>query len=191
MVKNVCIYCAASPGIEEIYFRDAETLTAELVKNGIAINYGAGAIGLMGAVANTALKMGGKITGFIPRFMLDEKCAHTGLENLVTVESMHDRKREMIRNVDAIIALPGGVGTLEELMEAIALKQLGRITIPIVLLNTNGFFNELLVFFKTMILQKFLQPVHRELWLVTETPAQVIRSIMSRSGSVQSMDRLS
>ena len=126
----------------------------------------AGGAGLMGALADVMLKEGGQVTGFIPHFMVEMEWAHPGVSEMVTVRDMHERKYLMRKDVDAVIALPGGVGTLEELMEVITLKQLGKFTKPIVILNTRQFYKPLLKFLNNMRRQRFMRDIHETLWQV-------------------------
>jgi len=178
-LKKVSIFCASSSKIADVFFRDARIVAEELANRDIEVLYGGGNAGLMGAVASVYLEKGGKITGIIPEFMIDNGWAHPTLENMITVTDMRTRKQMLIRKADAIIALPGGPGTLEELSEAITMKQLGQITIPIVLLNTEGFFNPLLSFWDQMIRMNFMRPVHANMWSVITDPRQIIRALLN------------
>lgn len=139
-INSVCVYSASSTKIDAVYFQAADTLGYLLAEHRIRLINGAGSIGLMCSVADAVLKNGGEVTGVIPRFMVEQNWHHTGLTELIEVESMHERKRKMADLSDGIIALPGGCGTLEELLEIITWKQLGLYLNPIVILNINGFF---------------------------------------------------
>ena len=143
-INSVCVYSASSTKIDAVYFQAADTLGYLLAEHRIRLINGAGSIGLMRSVADAVLKNGGEVTGVIPRFMVEQNWHHTGLTELIEVESMHERKRKMADLSDGIIALPGGCGTLEELLEIITWKQLGLYLNPIVILNINGFFDPLL-----------------------------------------------
>ncbi len=176
-LERVCVFCASSPGIDEVFFEDAKALAMEMVRYGIAMNYGGGGAGLMGALADVMLKEGGKVTGFIPHFMVEMEWSHPGVSEMVTVPDMHERKYLMRKDVDAVIALPGGVGTLEELMEVITLKQLGKFTKPIVILNTRQFYKPLLKFLNNMSRLRFMRDIHETLWQVVSTPGEVIHAI--------------
>lgn len=178
MISSVSVFCASSQKVDPLYFHDARELGEILAKNHINVFYGGGAIGLMGSLADNILKHGGKITGIIPRFMLEQGWGHKKVDHIV-VDSMHERKKKLAENADAIIALPGGVGTLEELLEMITLKQLGKLIVPIVILNTNGFFNPLLHLFEQMIEQRFMREIHRNLWSMANRPAEVLDAIMN------------
>lgn len=144
MIQTICIYCASSTQIDPVYFGHARLLGRQLAEAHIRIVNGAGNIGLMGAVSDAALEAGGEVTGVIPRFMVEQGWNHTGLTETIVVNDMHERKRTMARLSDAVIALPGGYGTLEELLEIITWKQLGLYLNPIVILNTNGYYDPLL-----------------------------------------------
>ncbi len=176
-LKRVCIFCASSPGIGKVYFEAAEALAEELASQRIAVNYGGGGVGLMGTIADVMLKNGGDITGYIPGFMVEMEWAHPGVKPMVTVQNMHERKFLMRQDVDAVIALPGGVGTLEELMEVITLKQLGQFTRPIIILNTNKFYDPLLELIGTMAEQNFMRAIHGTIWQVVDSPSEVIGAI--------------
>ena len=143
-INSVCVYSASSTKIDEVYFNAARQLGQLLAKRRIRLINGAGSIGLMRSLADAVLENGGEVTGVIPKFMVEQGWHHTGLSKLVEVESMHERKQLMADLSDAVIALPGGCGTLEELLEIITWKQLGLYLNPIVILNTNGFFDPLL-----------------------------------------------
>lgn len=145
-----------------------------LVRKNIAMNYGAGSVGIMGAMADEMLNRNGRVIGFIPDFMMKMGWAHPHLEEMKVVRSMHERKSLMMQNVDAIISMPGGVGTIEELLEAITLKQLGQFLQPIVILNTNHFYDPLLNHFEKMIEERFMRPLHGKIWQVADEPSQVI-----------------
>ena len=176
-IKKVCIFCASSPGIDPVYFRDAEKLGRICVENNIHVIYGGGAAGLMGILADTILSGGGRITGVIPGFMKKMKWAHTGVTDMIEVETMHERKSIMIRDVDAVVALPGGVGTLEELTEVITLKQLGQFLSPVIILNTAGFYNHLDEFLYKMVEERFMRHMHKKIWQMVDSPDKIPEAI--------------
>jgi len=178
-IKKICLFCASSQQIDEVYFRDAELLGKILLENNIHVVYGGGGAGLMGRVADTILSGGGGITGIIPGFMKEMKWAHPKVTDMVEVKTMHERKVLMIRDVDAIIALPGGVGTLEELTEVITLKQLGQFLAPIVILNTAGFYTHLNEFFHKMMEERFMRTMHSEIWQMVDLPTEVLPAIVN------------
>ena len=176
-INSVCVYSASSTKIDEVYFNAARQLGQLLAKRRIRLINGAGSIGLMRSVADAVLENGGGGTGVIPKFMVEQGWHHTGLSKLVEVESMHERKQLMADLSDAVIALPGGCGTLEELLEIITWKQLGLYLNPIVILNTNGFFDPLLDMLTRAIDENFMRRQHGEIWHVATTPEEAVELI--------------
>ena len=176
-INSVCVYSASSTKIDEVYFNAARQLGQLLAKRRIRLINGAGSIGLMRSVADAVLENGGEVTGVIPKFMVEQGWHHTGLSKLVEVESMHERKQLMADLSDAVIALPGGCGTLEELLEIITWKQLGLYLNPIVILNTNGFFDPLLDMLTRAIGENFMRRQHGEIWHVATTPEEAVKLI--------------
>jgi len=176
-LNKVCVFCASSPKIAGKYFDDAELLGREFVKNNIHVIYGGGGAGLMGKLADTVIGGKGRITGIIPGFMKEMEWAHKELTELIEVETMHERKFLMIKDADAVVALPGGVGTLEELTEVITLKQLGQFLAPIIILNTDGFYNNLIGLFEKMIKESFMRHKHKDIWEVVDHPSKVLPAI--------------
>ena len=159
------------------YREAARRLGAALARAGITVVYGGGASGSMGALADGALSENGNVIGVIPRFMNDLEWAHGGLSSLTLVDNMHDRKRMMIEDADAVVALPGGCGTLEELFEAITWKRLGLFTGPIVMVNTRGFFDLCAQLLERSVEERFMNPRHLEMWRVVNDPDEVIHAI--------------
>lgn len=178
-INSVCVYSASSTKIDECYFEAARQLGYLLAQRHIRLVNGAGNIGLMRSVADTVLDNGGEVTGVIPRFMVGQKWHHTGLTRLVEVETMHERKQLMADLSDAVIALPGGCGTLEELLEIITWKQLGLYLNPIIVLNTNGFFDPLLAMLERAIAENFMRRQHGDIWNVARTPEEAIELMHS------------
>jgi len=176
-IVRVCVFCASSTKVDEAYINDANKLGEILSENDITMNYGGGAVGLMGAIANTMLKNNGKITGVIPKFMVEVEWEHKGVSDMIHVETMAERKRLLVENVDAVIALPGSTGTLEELFEVLSNKKLGLFTKPVILLNTKGFFNPLIEMLHKIIDENFMRKEHKELWTVIDKPEEVISAI--------------
>lgn len=176
-IQSVCTYCASSTKIAPCYFQAAEELGRLLAQEKIQIINGAGNIGLMAAISDAALQAGGKVTGVIPHFMIEQEWNHTGLTQTIAVENMHERKQTMADLSDAVIALPGGCGTLEELLEIITWKQLGLYLNPIVILNTNHFFDPLLNMLDKAIAENFMRNQHGKIWLVADEPAEAIQLI--------------
>ena len=174
-IHSVCVYSVSSTKINPVYFKAAEELGSLLAEHHIRLINGAGSIGLMCAVADAVLKNGGEVTGVIPRFMVEQNWHHTGLTELIEVESMHERKQKMANLSDGIVALPGGCGTLEELLEIITWKQLGLYLNPIVILNVNGFFDPLLEMLGKAIDENFMRQQHGDIWKVAQTPEEALR----------------
>ena len=174
-IHSVCEYSASSTMINPVFFKAAEELGSLLAEHHIRLINGAGSIGLMCAVADAVLKNGGEVTGVIPRFMVEQNWHHTGLTELIEVESMHERKQKMANLSDGIVALPGGCGTLEELLEIITWKQLGLYLNPIVILNVNGFFDPLLEMLGKAIDENFMRQQHGDIWKVAQTPEEALR----------------
>jgi len=141
--------------------------------------YGGGASGLMGKLADTVLAEGGKIRGVIPGFMDKIEWTHPGLTEVIVTETMHQRKMRFLDGTDALVALPGGTGTFEELLEAITLKRLGLLTIPIVILNTNGYYAPLQEMFEKAIRENFMRDKHRQMWTFVNEPEEVLPAILN------------
>lgn len=173
-ISSVCVYCASSTQIAPLYFDAAERLGTLLAQRGIRLINGAGKMGLMGAVTDAALAAGGEATGIIPRFMVEQDWHHKGMTELVEVDSMHERKQRMAAWSDGVIALPGGCGTLEELLEIITWKQLGLYLKPIVILNIGGFYNPLLHMLHRAVEENFMRDRHAGIWQVADTPEQAV-----------------
>jgi uncharacterized protein (TIGR00730 family) len=176
-IASVCVYSASSTRIDEIYFNAAERLGKLLAEQNIRLINGAGNIGLMRTVSDAVLASGGKVTGVIPIFMMERGWHHTGLTTLIEVEDMHERKRIMAEKSDAVIALPGGCGTLEELLEVITWKQLRLYLNPIVILNINGYFDPLLMMLDRAIEENFMRRLHETIWRVAYTPEEAVEAI--------------
>ena len=174
-INSVCVYSASSTKIDPVYFQAAEELGRLLAEHHIRLINGAGSIGLMCSVADAVLKNGGEVTGVIPHFMVEQNWHHTGLTELIEVESMHERKQKMANLSDGIIALPGGCGTLEELLEIITWKQLGLYLNPIIILNVNGFFDPRLEMLEKAIEENFMRQQHGDIWKVARTPDEAVK----------------
>jgi uncharacterized protein (TIGR00730 family) len=174
---RVCVYCASSQHCDPVYHAAANALGRRLAEAGCTIVYGGGAVGLMGSLANGALEAGGQVVGIIPRFMTEVEWQHPGVANLEVVEDMRERKHRLLTGSDAVVALPGGCGTLEELFEAMTLKRLALYFNPIVLLNTTGFYTPLGGFLEQMIEQRFMNPEHRALWTMVDTVDEILPAI--------------
>jgi len=176
-MKHVCVFCASSSKVSDIYTNEAQKLAKSLVANDYGIVYGGGAVGLMGAIADSALADGGEVKGIIPRFMVEVEWEHPGVRDMIHVDTMAQRKALLIEQVDAVVALPGGTGTLEELFEVVSLKKLGLFHQPIILVNTRGFFNPLLEMMDKMVKEKFMREAHLQLWQVVDKADEVVTAI--------------
>lgn len=176
-ITSVCVYCASSTKIDSAYFEDARELGTLLGQRHIRLINGAGGIGLMSATADAVLAAGGEVTGVIPRFMVEQGWHHKGLTEMIEVDDMHQRKQKMAALSDAVIALPGGCGTLEELLEIITWKQLGLYLNPIVILNTRGYFDPLLEMMQRAMDENFMRRQHGDIWHVAQTPQEAINLI--------------
>ena len=174
---TVCVFAASSSRVNQEYGRDAALLGSLLAAAGIEVVFGGGGIGLMNKLADAVIDNGGKITGVIPAFMQAEGWGHNGVNETIVTSDMSERKRKMFEMSDAVIALPGGVGTLEELTEAITLKQLSLFDGQIIILNTCGFYNSLLDFIDNMIDSNFLRKEHKGIWKVVNTPGEVMDAL--------------
>lgn len=176
-MQTICVYCASSTQIRSEYFNAARELGVLLAHNDCRIVCGAGSMGLMGEVSNAALQAGGKVIGVIPKFMVDEGWSHNNLSELVVTDNMHERKKRMASLADAVVALPGGCGTLEELLEVITWKQLGLFTKPIIILNIEGYFNPLIEMLHKATDEHFMRSEHLKMWKVVSTPGEVLEAV--------------
>lgn len=174
---RICVYAASSPQAASVYMDAARALGETLAQNECSIVYGGGSQGLMGALADGALSRGGEVIGVLPKFMADLEWGHPGLTHLDLVEDMRERKHKLLTGSDAVVALPGGCGTLEELFEAITLKRLGLYFNPILLLDTAAFYQPLQAFLQQVIEQKFLNPEHAQMWSLVGEPSDVLPAI--------------
>lgn len=167
-MKRITVFCASSFGTDKIYEEQAALVGKTLAEQNIEVVYGGANVGLMGAVADAALNAGGKVIGVLPDFLRSKEIAHSGLTELILVESMHERKTKMNDLCDGVIALPGGFGTLEELFEMLTWAQLGLHKKPIAILNTNGFYNSLIDLLENMTEKGLLKEVNQKMLLVSE-----------------------
>ncbi len=178
-IRKVTVYCASSTQAHPRYLDAAERLGRILAENSMTILYGAGGLGSMGRLADGALAAGGSVIGVIPRFMKELEWYHRGIGQLVEVGDLHDRKRALLEGADAVAALPGGSGTLDELLEAISLKRLGSFLGPIVLVNTAGFFDPCIELLERCIAERFMDERHRAMWQVVGEPEEVPEAFRS------------
>ena len=176
-LRSICVFCGASPGATPIYQEAAEALGRHLAERGIRLVYGGGAVGLMGMVADAALAAGGEVIGIIPQSLKEAEIGHKGLTRLEVVDGMHARKARMAELSDAFIALPGGLGTLEELFEVWTWGQLGYHGKPLGLLEVNGLYEPLLTFLDHLVQERFVRPQHREMLQRGATPAELIDAL--------------
>jgi len=177
MIKNVCVFCGASSGSDPAFAAAAQGLGTELARAGRGLVYGGGRVGLMGILADATLAAGGSVIGVIPIAIANKEIAHSGLTDLRVVDSMHTRKALMADLSDAFIALPGGLGTLEELFEVWTWGQLGLHRKPYGLLNVSGFFTALLTFLDETTRLGFIRPEHREMLVVETDPAALLQRL--------------
>jgi uncharacterized protein (TIGR00730 family) len=175
---TICIFASSSSRIRTEYADAASALGSLLARAGMDVVYGGGGIGLMGKVADAVLENGGTITGVIPSFMVEEGWDHSDVKEMILTPDMGERKKKMFEMADAIVALPGGVGTLEELTEAMTLKQLGLYKGPIIILNTLDFYGSLIVFLEHMVEGNFLRYEHKGMWEIASTPEEVMALIL-------------
>ena len=180
MIQSVCIYCASSTQVSPVYTEAAGQLGMLLGKRNLNVINGAGSIGLMRIVSDATLKAGGTVTGVIPRFMVKNGWGYSALTELIEVANMHERKQKMADLSDAVIALPGGYGTLEELLEIITWKQLGLYRNPIVILNTNHYYDPLFQMLRHAANEHFIHHQHASLWKVAEIPEQAVEMIFEK-----------
>lgn len=178
-MKNVAVYCASSSQVKQVYFDEAYRLGQMLAKEQIGVVYGDGGIGLMGALAKGVLAEKGEITGVIPQFMVDEGWNNPASTRTIIVQTMHERKAKIADLADAMVALPGGIGTFEELLECLTWKQLGLHTKPVVILNTCGYYDTLLAAIDRMVAEHFIRPVHKEMFAVVNTAEEVIPALLN------------
>ncbi len=176
-IKRVTVYASSSNGLAAEYYAAAARLGTMLGRAGLEIVYGGGGVGLMGAMADTALAEGAHVHGVIPGFLNTVEHGHQNLPRLDVVADMRERKQRMIENSDAVIALPGGSGTLEELFEVITLKRLGQFLGPIILLNTRAYYERLDVFMANAVNERFMSGRHLQMWSLVDEPEQVLRAM--------------
>lgn len=178
-MKRICVFCGSNLGRRSSYERAAAALGHLLAERGIELVYGGGNIGLMGAVADAALQKNGRVTGVIPRTLLDRELGHQGIQDLRVVGSMHERKALMADLSDGFIALPGGLGTLEEFCEVLTWSQLGLQEKPCGLLNVENYYQPLLSLFDHAVEEGFIMPENRKLVLAHDEPATLLKSLLA------------
>lgn len=186
-IRSVCVYCGSSPGRDEIYVKAGHLLGRSIARAGLRLVYGGGTKGVMGAVAEGALKAGGKVTGIIPRFLINKEATETALDRLDELsitDNMHERKHKMFEKSDAFVALPGGIGTVEEIVEIMTWAQLGHHRKPIVFGNVNGFWDPMTALLDHMSAEGFIHTAQRVKPLVVNDPEAIVAAIMVAGSSV-------
>ena len=173
-VKTVCVYCGSSGSTRESHRTAARELGARIGSAGIRLVFGGGRVGLMGLIADAALEAGGNVTGVIPRFLKAREVEHKGCSELIVTENMHDRKRHMAALADAIVVLPGGLGTLDEAFEILTWKQLGLHDMPVVFANIDGFWTHLVRLVESQIAENYVRKSERSLFNVAATVAEIL-----------------
>jgi uncharacterized protein (TIGR00730 family) len=181
-MNQVTIFCASSNKVAEKFYSATTELGKILAHNGIGIFYGGGKEGLMGRLAETVMQEKGRIVGVLPEFMRSLNWHNPNTSELIWAKHMAERKQILIEQTDAVICLPGGYGTLDELLEVITLKQLGQFLKPIVILNTDGYFDPLLEMFRRMRKENFMREMHLEIWCEVNLPEEVIPAILNFPG---------
>ena len=175
--RSVCVYCGASSGHDPVHAEAARALGREMAQQRLALVYGGGHVGLMGIIADTVLEAGGKVTGVIPKALMDTEVGHDRLTRLLVVKDMHERKALMAEQANGFIAMPGGIGTLEELFEAMTWAQLGFHEKPVGLLNVNGFYYKLLAFLSQLEQEGFLRAEHKNLLINESDPSALLERL--------------
>jgi len=178
--RSICVFCGSNPGANPAYAEAARALGSAMAESGLRLVYGAGNVGLMGILADAVLDAGGSVVGVIPQFLASKELAHRGITEIHEVETMHERKSLMISLADAFIALPGGIGTLEEFFEVWTWLQLGLIHKPIGILNVENLFDPLLRFVQSLVEQRFMKPIHHDLLVVATRPRDLLTLLAKR-----------
>jgi uncharacterized protein (TIGR00730 family) len=178
-IQSIAVYCASSNKIRASYVEAAERLGNLIASAGIRLIYGDGGIGLMAAVARGALQNNGEVVGVIPQFMVDQAWNNPDSTQTIVTQTMHERKATICEMCDAMVALPGGIGTFEELLECLTWKQLGLHSNPVVILNTDGYYDRLLECIDLMVDEQMMRPIHKQMFVVVNQPEEVLPAIMN------------
>jgi uncharacterized protein (TIGR00730 family) len=178
-MKSLCVYCGSSSGISPVYSDAARALAKAMVDQNIALVYGGGKVGLMGVIADEVLRLGGEATGVIPRALMEKEVGHRQLTHLHVVRDMHERKALMAQLADGFIAMPGGIGTLEELFEMLTWSQLGFHEKPIGVLNVDGFYDGLIDFMQTLVAQGFVKPDQAALMMHEKNASALLQRLQT------------
>lgn len=173
-MRSVCVFCGSNAGTRPEYLKAARALGRGLVEAGIGLVYGGAGVGLMAEVANACLEAGGSVVGVIPRTLVEKELAHSGLDDLRVVGTMHERKALMADLADGFVALPGGLGTLDEMFEILTWAQLGLHDKPCGLLDVDGYYRHLMAFLDHAVSQGFVHPEHRSMLVMAEEPAELL-----------------
>jgi uncharacterized protein (TIGR00730 family) len=176
-LRSICVYCGSNPGADPAFAEATRALAELFAGRGIRVVYGGGAVGLMGVLADATLAAGGEVVGVIPQALMDREIGHRGLSELHVVGSMHERKALMAELAEAFVALPGGIGTLEELIEVYTWSQLGLHAKPMGVLNVSGFYDGLAAFLDHTVQERFLRPQHRAVLKVEADPAALLERL--------------
>lgn len=184
MIRSVTVYCSSSNRAPDKYFNEAEALGRGLAERKIGMVFGGGHVGLMGCAADAVMNCGGQVRGVIPRFLEEREVAHYGLTELRVVETMHERKMLLTGWADAFVILPGGFGTLDEFLEILTWKHLGHHTKPIILLNVDGFWDQLLQFFERIATEKMVGESYRSFYDICNSAEEVLTLIDKQNASV-------
>lgn len=179
-MKAVAVYCGANAGAAPVYAEAARAMGRALAAQGLGLVYGGGHVGLMGIIADEVLRLGGEVCGVIPQQLVDRELAHPGLTRLFVVSNMHERKAMMAQQADAFVALPGGMGTLEELFEMLTWSQLGIHAKPVGMLNVDGFYDQLVGFLQHAGAQGFIRPQHAGLLMVDTDPDALLKRLLQQ-----------
>ena len=176
-VRSIAVYCASSNKVRASFIAAAERLGELMATKGKRLVYGDGGIGLMAAVARGALNAGGEVVGVIPQFMVDQGWNNPDSTKTIVTQTMHERKATICEISDALVALPGGIGTFEELLECLTWKQLGLHHNPVVILNTDGYYDKLLACIDQMVEEQMMRPIHKDMYVVVSEPEEVLPAI--------------
>lgn len=191
-IRSICVYCGSSPGNSEIYVQSGLQLGRAIATSGLRLVYGGGTRGIMGAVAEGAREANGRVMGIIPRFLMNKEATETALarlDELVVTDNMHQRKHRMFEESDAFVALPGGIGTVEEIVEIMTWAQLGRHRKPIVYANVNGFWDPMLSLLDHMRKEGFVHTAHLVQPIVVDDPAGIVEAILAHAPSAPAGDK--
>ena len=176
-MKRICVFCGSNDGLDPRYIEAARMLARILAANDFGVVYGGSSVGLMGALADTAIECGGEVIGVLPQSLMEKEIAHTGFTELRVVNSMHERKAQMADLADGFVALPGGIGTLEELLEIWTWAQLGDHGKPCALLNVAGYYDGMVRFFDHIVAAGFMKSAHRDILIVTDIAECLIKEL--------------